>query len=87
MKHIGIIGSGNIGAVLTHLFRVAGHDVAVANSRGPASLTDFARKAGAHAVTVEEAVQGKDVVVVTIPLNRIPIYRRACLLRFPRIRW
>jgi len=69
---IGIIGSGNIGGALTRRFRAAGHQVAVANSRGPASLQALARETGARAVTVEEAARGNDVVVVTVPMNRVP---------------
>ena len=68
---IGIIGSGNIGSALTRLFRTAGHEVSVANSRGPASLAGLSQETGAHAATVEEAVQS-DLVVVTIPLKEIP---------------
>ena len=69
---IGIIGAGNIGGALTRRLRAAGHDVAVANSRGPESLADLARETGATAVTVEEAARGRDVVVVTIPEKNVP---------------
>lgn len=69
---IGIIGSGAIGSALVHRFRVAGHEVIVANSRGPASLADFALETGARAGTVEEAVAGNDLVVVAIPQNKVP---------------
>jgi 8-hydroxy-5-deazaflavin:NADPH oxidoreductase len=68
---IGIIGAGNIGGALTRRFRAAGHEVSVANSRGPQTLTDIARETGAKAVTVEEAARDKDVVVVTIPLKAV----------------
>lgn len=68
---IGIIGSGNIGGALTRRFRAVGHEVSVANSRGPASLADLAQETGAHAATVEEAARGSDVVVVAIPLKQI----------------
>ena len=68
---IGIIGAGNIGAALTRRFRATGHDVAVANSRGPATLRDLASETGAHAVTVHEAVPGRDVVIITIPEKNI----------------
>ncbi len=68
---IGIIGSGNIGGALTRRFRAVGHEVAVANSRGPASLRDLAEETGAIPATVEEAARGRDVVVVTIPLKRV----------------
>jgi 8-hydroxy-5-deazaflavin:NADPH oxidoreductase len=69
---IGIIGAGNIGGTLTRRFRAVGHDVAVANSRGPESLRDLAAETGAQAVTVREAARGRDVVIVTIPEKKIP---------------
>jgi predicted dinucleotide-binding enzyme len=66
---IGIIGAGHIGGTLTRRLAQAGHEVVVANSRGPESLADLANESGAKAVTVEEAAKGKDVVIVTIPLK------------------
>jgi hypothetical protein len=69
---IGIIGAGNIGGTLARRFATLGHDVALANSRGPSTLEDFTREIGASAVTVEEAVRDRDVVVVTIPEKAIP---------------
>jgi predicted dinucleotide-binding enzyme len=69
---IGIIGSGNIGAALTRRFRELGHDVAVANSRGPESLAELSRETGARAVSVRDAAHGNEVVVVTIPECKIP---------------
>jgi predicted dinucleotide-binding enzyme len=70
--NIGIIGAGNIGGALTRRLRTLGHDVAVANSRGPESLRDLAAETGASAVTPAQAARGKDLVVVTIPLKNIP---------------
>lgn len=69
---IGIIGAGNIGATLTRRFTAAGHEVSVANSRGPATLAALARETGAKAVTVTEAARAGRVVVVTIPEAKIP---------------
>ena len=68
---IGIIGAGNIGGALTRRLRAAGHDVAVANSRGPASLADLARETGARAVAVADAARAQDVVVVAVPLKQV----------------
>jgi 8-hydroxy-5-deazaflavin:NADPH oxidoreductase len=68
---IGIIGAGNIGGNLARRFAALGHDVAVANSRGPETLAGLAAETGAKAVTVEEAARGKDVVIVTIPQKNI----------------
>ena len=66
---IGIIGAGHIGGTLTRRLAVAGHEVSVANSRGPESLAALAAESGARAQTVGEVVKGKDVVIVTIPLG------------------
>src|SRR3954469_8935562 len=69
---IGIIGAGHIGGTLTRRFAALGHDVLVANSRGPETLRDLAAETGARAVTVKEAARGREVVVVTIPLKNVP---------------
>ncbi|TAM89292.1 NADP oxidoreductase [bacterium] len=69
--NIGIIGAGNIGGTLTRRLRALGHDVSVANSRGPASLQELTAETGAKAVTVAEAARGNDLVVVTIPEKNI----------------
>jgi 8-hydroxy-5-deazaflavin:NADPH oxidoreductase len=68
---IGIIGAGNIGGTLTRRFTALGHQVVVANSRGPETLADLAAETGATPGTVEQAAQAGDVVVVTIPLKNI----------------
>jgi predicted dinucleotide-binding enzyme len=69
---IGIIGAGHIGGTLTRRLRATGHDVEVANSRGPQSLAELAAETGARPVTVEQAVRGKDLIIVTIPEKNIP---------------
>ena len=68
---IGIIGAGNIGGTLARRLAALGHQVSVANSRGPESLAALARESGARAVTVEEAARAGDVVIVSIPLKNI----------------
>jgi predicted dinucleotide-binding enzyme len=73
---IGIIGAGHIGGALVRRFRAAGHEVAVANSRGPDTLADLARETGATAVPVREAARGRDVVVITIPEKNVPALPR-----------
>ena len=69
---IGIIGAGNIGGNLTRRLTALGHDVSVANSRGPETLTALAGETGATAVPVDRAARGADLVVVTIPLKAVP---------------
>ena len=69
---IGIIGAGQIGGTLTRRLTKLGHEVYVANSRGPASLAALAKETGAKAVEVREAARSGQVVVVTIPEGKIP---------------
>jgi len=69
---IGIIGAGNIGGNLTRRLTALGHQVSVANSRGPETLASLAQETGATAVSVAEAVRDKDLIVVTIPEKHIP---------------
>ena len=76
---IGIIGAGNIGATLTRRLTALGHDVAVANSRGPETLSELAAQTGATAVPATEAANGADLVIVTIPVKAVPLLPRAIL--------
>ena len=69
---IGIIGAGNIGGNLTRRLTALGHEVSVANSRGPHTLEDLAAETGARPVAVTEAARGAEVVVVTVPLRAVP---------------
>ena len=69
---IGIIGAGNIGGALARRFSELGHEVSVANSRGPETLREVEGETGATAVTAQEAARDKDVVVVTIPERNVP---------------
>jgi predicted dinucleotide-binding enzyme len=69
---IGILGTGHIGKTLVQKLSAVGHDVKVANSRGPDSIGDDVLSSGGRAVTTEQAVADVDVVIVSIPLNRIP---------------
>jgi hypothetical protein len=60
------MGSGSIGGNLARLFARAGHQVFVANSRGPESLKELIEEIGpnATAVTRGEAARDADVVVL-----------------------
>jgi predicted dinucleotide-binding enzyme len=69
---IGIIGAGNIGAVLALRFVEHGHDVKIGNSRGPATLGDVERETGAKPAELKDVVKGADVIVVTIPEAKVP---------------
>ena len=66
MMEIGIIGSGNIGSTLAGYLTALGHQVMIANSRGPKSLGNIAAKTGATAVTTEEAAGATDLIILAI---------------------
>ncbi|HTJ36431.1 MAG TPA: NAD(P)-binding domain-containing protein [Dactylosporangium sp.] len=68
---IGIIGSGHIGGTLTRRLRELGHDVTVANSRGPGSLAGLAAETGAIAGTAAEAAHA-ELVILAVPLRAVP---------------
>ena len=68
---IGIIGAGHIGGTLARRLSALGHDVSVANSRGPDSLAALAKETGVKVVLVHEAALGKDLVIVSIPVKAV----------------
>jgi predicted dinucleotide-binding enzyme len=68
---IGIIGTGQIGGTLARRLSALGHKVFIANSRGPETLTVFAKEIGAKPVTVQEAARAGDVIIVTIPERNV----------------
>lgn len=68
---IGIIGSGNIGGTLTRRLQELGHDVTVANSRGPQSLTALTAETGASAGTVEHTARDNELVVIAVPVAAV----------------
>ena len=69
---IGIIGAGHIGGNAAKLFTEAGHEVAIANSRGAETLQDLAAELGekAQAVNVEDAAEFGEIVFVSIPFGK-----------------
>jgi len=71
MTTVGLIGSGRIGGTVAKLAVTAGHQVILSNSRGPGTLTELAGELGplARAGTGQEAAEGGDLVVLTIPLR------------------
>ena len=72
----GVIGAGRIGATAAQRFAAAGHDVAIANSRGPASLTGLAQER-LRPATIEQAAAHGGVVLVATPLaayDRLPAH-------------
>jgi 8-hydroxy-5-deazaflavin:NADPH oxidoreductase len=70
---VGIIGAGNIGSALAHQFARAGHRVAIANSRGPETLTELVEsiQGDVRAADAAGAARFGDLVVETVPLKNV----------------
>lgn len=79
--NIGILGAGRLGGTLAQLLVERGHDVAIANTRGPESLADLSDVLGAdlRAVDPEPAVALGDVVFLALPFRRRETLPRADL--------
>lgn len=73
MAHIGIIGAGKIGSALAGQLGAAGHRVAIANSRGPETLTDLVASltGDVRATDAAGAAAFGDVVVEALPLHSV----------------
>jgi predicted dinucleotide-binding enzyme len=71
MTTVGIIGAGHIGSAVAEALIGLGHDVVIANSRGPETLAELVAKLGprARAATATEAAEAGDFAVVTVPLR------------------
>lgn len=76
---IGVIGAGNIGGTLTRRLTELGHDVSVANSRGPETLRELAEETGATAASAADAARDAELVVITIPEKAIPDFDASIL--------
>lgn len=72
---IGIIGAGSIGGTLVRKLSAAGHVVRAANRRGPESLAELTRSAGATAVGLDDVIRCVDVLIMSIPFRSVPDLR------------
>src|SRR5437764_5731134 len=80
---IGIIGAASMGATLARHLVKLGHQVSLANSRGPQSLTALAAEIGATPVTVVDAAKGADIVIIAIPTKAVADLPRALFANAP----
>jgi predicted dinucleotide-binding enzyme len=72
---IGILGAGRIGGTIAGRLVADGHEVRLANSRGPETIRDLAALSGATATTAVDAVDGAEVVITSVPFPRVPLLR------------
>ncbi|MEV7020077.1 NADPH-dependent F420 reductase [Streptomyces sp. NPDC093991] len=69
---ISIIGAGDIGSQVARSLAKAGHELSIANSRGPETLRELAAETGATPMAARDAVRGADVIVLSVPFGKIP---------------
>jgi predicted dinucleotide-binding enzyme len=67
---VGILGAGRMGRTLATLLTGAGHDVRLANSRGPDTLTDLPPRA--TAAPARAIADGADVVILATRWDQLP---------------
>jgi len=77
MTRIGIIGAGQVGAGLARRLHAIGHQILLANSRGPASLAALAQETGTRAAHLHQAIQEAEVLVLAIPFKQNLLLRDA----------
>src|ERR1700761_8279822 len=70
--NIAVIGAGRIGSTLIRQLSTAGHQVRVANRRGPQTLDDLAAETGAQATTLAKVTENAQLVIVSVPPPAIP---------------
>ena len=80
---VGVIGAGSMGAILARHLATLGHQVSIANSRGPESLTAVAAEIGATPVSVVGAAKAGELVVVAIPTKAVADLPRALFENVP----
>ena len=80
---IGIIGAGNMGRTLAAQLSRLGHQVAIANSRGPQTLADVAVQTGATPVPITEVASKADLVIIAVPERNIPVLPAGLLSALP----
>ena len=68
---IGVIGAGSMGVILAHHLAKLGHQVSIANSRGPESLTALAAEIDATPVSVVDAAKAGELVIIAIPTKAV----------------
>jgi predicted dinucleotide-binding enzyme len=68
---IGFIGAGSMAGTLAGRLAKLGHHVSIANSRGPESLAALAAEIGATPVSVVDAANTGEIVIISIPTKAV----------------
>jgi predicted dinucleotide-binding enzyme len=80
---VGVIGAGSMGGILARHLANLGHQVSIANSRGPESLTALVTEIGATPVSVVDAAKAGELVIIAIPTKAVADLPRALFANVP----
>ena len=80
---IGVIGAGSMGRILARHLAKLGHQVSIASARGPESLTASAAEIGATPVSVVDAANAGEIVIIAIPTKAVADLPRALFANVP----
>jgi 8-hydroxy-5-deazaflavin:NADPH oxidoreductase len=80
---IGVIGAGSMGGILARHLAKRGHQISIANSRGPESLTVLAAEMGVTPVSVVDAAHAGEIVIIAIPTKAVADLPRALFANVP----
>ncbi len=80
---IGVIGTGSMGGILARHLAKLGHQVSIANSRGPESLTALAAEIGATPASVVDAAKTGEIVILAIPTKAVADLPRGLFANVP----
>ncbi|MGX9898738.1 NAD(P)-binding domain-containing protein [Arthrobacter sp. SA17] len=69
---VSVIGAGAIGGNIARRLSEAGHEVLIANSRGPESVSTEVSDAGAQPAELEAVTQDRDVIILAVPFGVQP---------------
>jgi predicted dinucleotide-binding enzyme len=72
-----------MGRILAGQLTARGHDVSIANGRGPESLAAVAAEIGATPVSVVDAANDRDIVIIAIPTKAVADLPRALFANVP----
>src|SRR5262245_40506155 len=80
---IGVIGAGYMGGTIARRLARLGHQVSIATSRGPESLTALAAGIGATPVSVVDAAKAGEIVIISIPTKAVADLPRELFANVP----
>lgn len=69
---VSVIGAGAIGGNIARRLSEAGHEVLIADARGPESVSAEVSDAGAQPAELEAVTQDRDVIILAIPFGVQP---------------